>query len=261
MKIWYQSFSRIGVDPKWNYYEQALKTQISKVARPDTVIDLHGVGKLHPKFTQYRYFLGLHILQVIDNALQAEREGYDAFISGGMLDPGYFELKEVLDIPVAFMAESSYHVACLLAQKFAIIGAPDEVALRKIEDRIKLYGLEQHWVPGVHLGTMTLLEQVADYTNNPQRVIDAVSEASRKSIELGAGILIPWSGTLSTFLADKDVTEIDGVPVLDNGRVVIEMAELLVDLKNSGITRSKKGLYAAPSKEEVIEARKVYGVE
>ena len=259
MKIWYQSFSRIGIDPKWSYYEKTLKAHIEKVSRPDTVVELHGVEKLHPKFTQYNYFLGLHGRQVIDNALRAEQEGYDAFIAGGMLDPGYFELKEVLDIPVAFLAESTYHVACILASKFAVIGSPDEVALRKIEARIKSYGLEQHWVPGVHLGTMTLMQQVEDFTNNPKGLIETVTEGARESIRQGADILIAWSGTLGTFLTDHDVTEIDGVPVLDTVQVVIGMAEFLVDLKRNGITRSKKGIFGAPTKEEVIEARKIYG--
>ena len=50
--------------------------------------------------------------------------------------------------------------------------------------------------------------------------------------------------------------------VVDGVAVVIKTAEMLVDLKNMGIMRTKKGLDVSPvSKEELLAARKIYGFE
>ena len=58
----------------------------NKVARPGTVVEVHGVEKVYPDLSRYHYFVGLHLVQVIDNALKAEKEGCDAFICGGLID-------------------------------------------------------------------------------------------------------------------------------------------------------------------------------
>jgi len=74
-----------------------LKNYVKKVARPDTKVDVHGVAKYSPKMPDSDYMQFLHLPQVIENALQAEREGYDAFCIGGTLDLGHIYLREILD--------------------------------------------------------------------------------------------------------------------------------------------------------------------
>jgi hypothetical protein len=59
-------------------------------------------------------------------------------------------------------------------------------------------------------------------------------------------------------LVDSGVRDVDGVPILDNVGVVVKMAELLTDLKEMGVTRSKKGFYAALSKQELTDIRRLY---
>ncbi|MBI2831244.1 MAG: hypothetical protein HYX79_03200 [Chloroflexi bacterium] len=258
MKIWYQSYTRVGFDPRWKYYEEGLEKHANKVARQGTVVEIHGVDKAYPDFSRYHYFMSMHLPQIIDNALRAEREGYGAFVVGGMLDPGYFELKEVLDIPVAFIAESSCQVACLLAPRFSVIGSRDPLVLQKTEDRIRLYGLEQRYIPA-GCWEVGQLELQTEFTRNPQRVIEMVTEAARKPIEQGAGALIPGSGYLGIFLANQGITQVSGVPVVDSVRAVVGTAELLVDFQKGGISRCKQGASAAPTKEQVVAARKAYG--
>ncbi len=259
MRIWYQSYAAIGFDPKWKNYEEDLKSYVQKVARPDTKVDVHGAGKMAPKMVVSDYIQLMHMPQIIDNALQAEREGYDAFCIGGTLDLGHIYLREVLDIPIAFIAESAFYNACLLARKFGIVGL-NEVILRRQMELVKYHGLEERCVPGVHLGS-TLLELVELFGKNPQRVIDRFSEASGKVIAQGAGALIPGYGALSSFLGQQGIHDIDSVPIVDIIAVVIKTAEMLVDLKNLGVKRSRIGFYTYASKEELIAARKLYGVE
>lgn len=257
MRIWYQSYSAIGFDPKWKNYEQDLKNYLQKVARPDTQIDVHGVGKRSAQMIASDYIQFLHVSQVIDNALQAERQGYDAFAIGGTLDLGHIYLREVLDIPVAFIAESSFYHACLLARKFGIVSM-NEIILHRQMELVRYHGLEQRCVPGIHLGS-PVLDMIDLLGKAPRRVIDMFSEAARKLIAAGAGAIVPGYGAISSFLGQQGVHDVDGAPIVDIIAVVVKTAEMLVDLHKPGVKRSRMGSYA--SKEDLMAARKLYGVE
>ena len=65
----------------------------------------------------------------------------------------------------------------------------------------------------------------------------------------------------NVILEDYEVREINGVPVLNGPAVVIKMAEMLVDLKSIGIERSNRGMYTRPSKEELTQARELFGMD
>jgi len=261
MKIWYQSYSAIGFDPRWKNYEDSLKRYVQKVARPDTKVDVYGVEKMAPRMVESDYIQYLHISQVIDKGLQAEQKGYDAFVLGGTLDPGAIYIREVLNIPVAFIAESSFYVACLIAPRFSVIASGDAI-LHGQTRLVKQYGLEQRFVPGAHLGIENTLQFVEEMGKNPKGIINKFTEIASKPIKQGAGALVPGFGALTSFLSEHGIREIDGVPIVDGVAVVIKTAEMLVDLKNMGIMRGKKGLDISPvSKEELMAARKLYGIE
>jgi len=259
MRIWYQSYSAIGFDPRWAYYQEHLERYVREVARPTTEVSVHGVPLMAEKMVNSRYLQYLHSGQVHDNALLAEREGYDAFVLGGMLDLAYHELQELLEIPVIFIAETSFHVACLLSPNFSVI-APNEAVLNGIEGRVEDYGLGERYVPGVHLGGMPLEDMVASFVD-PGPVLQRISEAALEVIARGARMVVPGFGALNVFLVAQGVREWDGIPVLDNTAVLIKMAEARVDLHKLGARRGRRGPSAAPSREDVRAARRLYGLE
>lgn len=259
MKIWYQSYSFVGFDHRYDYYQQAMNRHVARVARPDTEVHLHGLAKRASKMTRYRYFQYLHAAQAFENALQAEREGYDAFVLGGMLDLGFFELREIVNIPMLFIAETSIHMACLLAPNFSVIGPNDEV-LSGIEACIDRYKMGKRYIPGTHLGPISEWDLVQKFGSDPKAVIDTIAGVARRVIDRGAAMIVPGFGVLSLFMVEHGVREIDGVPVLDNTTVLIKSAETLVDMKRAGMLGSRASWYPGPSKQELLETRKLYGV-
>lgn len=259
MRIWYQSYSAIGFDPRWAYYEEHLARYVREVARPTTEVSVHGVPVMAPRMVNSRYLQHLHARQVHENALLAERQGYDAFVLGGMLDLGYHELQELLTIPAVFIAETSFHVACLLSPNFSVV-APNEAVLRGIEDRVADYGLQRRYVPGVHLGGKPLEDLVASFAD-PRPVLDQIEEAAREVIARGARMIVPGFGALNVFLVNQGVRDCGGIPVLDNTAVLIKMAEARVDLHRLGTRRGRRGPSAGPSQEDVRAARSLYGLD
>jgi len=53
------------------------------------------------------------------------------------------------------------------------------------------------------------------------------------------------------------VKEVDGLAILDNVGGVVNMAELLADLKEMGVTRSKREFCAALYKQGLTDIRKL----
>lgn len=260
MKIWYQTYSPTGkVNPAWRNYEEACERYVPTVARPGTVVDVHSVELRAPKMVVSKYIQYLHVAQIIENALRAEREGYDAFVIGGMRDLGYEELREIVDIPVAFIGETSYLTACMLARRFGVI-LGDQEPLRNAYDVIARHGLTSRCVGGGHLG-MSHTEFIAACTERPDEVIGIIGEAARPAICDGAGILVMGFAAINAFLAERNIRDIDGVPILDSQAAVIKAAETMVDLRALGMPKSRKGPLYSVDHEDIVTARKIYGIE
>ncbi|MDP2954531.1 MAG: aspartate/glutamate racemase family protein [Chloroflexota bacterium] len=260
MKIWCQTYAPAGVDPRWSYYGEAFERHARKAARADTEIHFVGVEKYAPRMPQYKYLRYMHIGQVIEGGLQAEAEGYDAFVLLGMLDLGFYELREALDIPVLFVAETSFCIACLIAAKFSFV-ASTEPSLYGLEELVTRYGLRERYVPASHMGAESRELLASDFRDAPKEVIRQFIPAARAVIERGAGVIVPAFGPLAVFLAEEGVHEVDGVPVLDSMAVLIKTAEMMVDLKKLGMPRITRGPYSSPGKEALAAARKLYGFE
>ena len=104
------------------------------------------------------------------------------------------------------------------------------------------------------------LERILDGFRDPEHIIKAATAGARKAADQGTGMLIPMSNVLNMVLVEHGVTKLEGIPVLDTIGAQVKVTELMVDLKEIGITRSKRGLYESPTKEELADALKLYGI-
>lgn len=258
MRIWLQSAAALGRDSMWADYEKVLKKHVQAVARPDTTVDLHGVKVMTTGIDRSHYFESLNTAQIINNALKAEKKGYDAFALACMLDPGFFELREVVNIPIAFSLESACYVSCLLAPKFALLAYSD-IMLQRLTEYVKHYGLGERLVPSGCFSTT--LEALQDGFKDPEPLLKGAREVAKKAAEQGADMLISTCGCLNMIFINHGIREIEGVPVIDSVGTVVKTAEFLVDLKNIGVDRVNRGLYTRVTKEELSAVRKLYKIE
>src|SRR3990172_10181998 len=83
MRLWHQSFAQLDKMPAYN---SALKEHLKKVSAPGTEIVMHGMAPgthttMQPgKDIGYSYIQHLHSLQFLESVMQAEKEGYDAYL-------------------------------------------------------------------------------------------------------------------------------------------------------------------------------------
>jgi allantoin racemase len=92
MKVWHQSFTVLDdVGP----YMDALRRHLTARAAPNTRIDLHGMRPgTYPSaypgtHIGYNYLARLHAEQFVAAALQAQDEGYDAFLIATIPDTAF----------------------------------------------------------------------------------------------------------------------------------------------------------------------------
>jgi len=260
MRIWYQSLVDLGRSPG---YFDGLAARARQVARAGAQVVFHGLpegtyGKHAPAdIVIYPYLISLHVQFILDNALRAEAEGYDAFAVGSVQDPGLEEARSLVDIPVVGYGEAAMHFACLLGGRFSVIAF--QPGFDQILDlHIRRLGLAERAIP------TTLMDagfaDVSKGLEEPTRLVAQFTEAARRAIRLGAEALIPGQLYLSEAIARAGVTRIDEVPIVDGLAATLKMAEAMADLKRLGIGVTRRGYtHARPDREMVEHARRMHG--
>jgi Asp/Glu/hydantoin racemase len=211
-----------------------------------------GMGEMDASF--YRYIDHLASSMVFHVASHAEEEGFDAVIVGCFGDPMVWEMRQVLDIPVVSIGESSMLLSTLMGLKFGVVTiSPYNIPGQ--EERITRYGLAERSA-GVRAIPESSEEQVKALTD-AGATIEAFKQAARELIANGAEIVIPGCSLMSPALRlapgaeekyPDGVTEVDGVPIADVICNTVKLAETLASLKNGGSSWiSRKCLFAQPT--------------
>ena len=139
MKLWYQSLTRADA---WPGYNRALRALLDRIKDPQTEIEVHGIAKRGGIGDQYRYLEFIEAQEVLENVARAAREGFDAFLIGNIGDPGIREAREIADIPVLGLCETSIHVAAMMGGNFALVAGNEKHATRIVEN-VGRYGLRE----------------------------------------------------------------------------------------------------------------------
>ena len=239
-------------------YVPLLQRNLDMVKRDDTAITFRfcewGYDHMEPSF--YRYMDHLASPMVYHAAARAQDEGFDAVVIDCFGDPMLWELRQVLDIPVVGLGESTMLVSLMMGLKFGIVMIGPYM-LPGQEERMAKYGLKERCA-GMRGSTEPPLSQERALVD-ARETIEAFTRTARELIADGADILIPGCSLISPAMrlapgAEEDyphgVTEIDGVPIADVLGDTITMAEALVSLKRAGSSWiSRKLLYPRPTAE------------
>ena len=258
MKLWLQSGSGLSADSGTAYgsrYERALLSRLNAVVRSGTTFVIRGIDGT--PFGKDRYHAAKHLVVtgVIKSALRAEREGYDAVAVINTFDHGYYELRELLRIPVVFITESTLHRACQLAPRVAVIGHNTQIR-RQVEELGRRYGMGERLVPGESLDLT--YDDFPKLYEDPPAYVERFRAAARSAMARGADAFLAAGNPLNMFLVEHGVTEVDGAPLVDGTAAVVEAAQTAVDAKAAGIAQSGTDLVEAPSDDDLAKLRALY---
>jgi len=223
------------------------------LGEPSTIVNGTGfdTGTEH---LEYEFYEHIAVHKVIEKAVNAEREGYDAVVIGCFYDPGLREARELVEIPIVGVCEASLHVASMITSgKFSVLVGRRKW-IPKMIDNARIYGLESK------IASWRTLNLTVRDMRERERTQAAILREARGAIEedMAECVVLGCTGMAGQA---KKVQEELGVPVLDPVLMGIKMAELRAILwKRFGISQSKIGGYEAPPPEELKPIyKKVYG--
>lgn len=264
MRIWYQSAAPLGT---MGAYAEALQRHVEAVASVGTEVVFHGLpadlyaGRAPTEVLKYAYPRHLILSRIIENCIQAEREGYDAIALASYNDPFVREARSVVDIPVVSVAESTLLIACTQARRFALLALTPESVMR-LSDIVERHTLERR-VSGIYaLEPQTTERELSQAFATPDVLLSSVSSAVDRAVKAGAGLIIPAEGVLNELLVAHRVARMHEVPILDCVGTVVLHAEMMVGLRQkTGLTTGRRWEHAKAPAEFLASIRKAAGLE
>jgi allantoin racemase len=239
-RLWYQSF----VHPvEQAPYVERLQHQLDQMASPGVRFEVHGLDPpdrfFHP-LTEFRC-----AAQTIRNALQAQREGYDAFVIGHFQEPGLLEIRGALDIPVIGLGETTMLAACTMGRQFGLVTI-DPAFIDWHERQVRAHGLSERvtGVRAIQIDVPGFMRAFTDETAYRKVRADFIEQV-RPLVARGAEVIIPAGGLPMLLFARECPFAVDGALVLHGIAVAARAAEMAVGLQRlTGSVVSRRGTYA-----------------
>lgn len=246
MRIWHQSMTELDA---LGAYKTSLEGHALKVLAPGQSVEVHGLPRgayrgRSPTAALSNAFAHHRILDpVLDNAVYAERQEFDAFVVGSFSEPFLRELRSAVDMPVVSVTEATMLVACSIGRRAAPISNDPAIALL-VSQSIDMHGLNSRILAPRSIDPPLDEFQMTEAFSKPSQLIQSFTETARRAIEEGADLIIPAEGVLSEFLHSRGVTAIDQAPVMDSFGVTWSYAVMMAGLRSrTGLAVSRKWHY------------------
>jgi allantoin racemase len=219
----------------------AIDTISKKYARADTQIETV-CSQEGPRSIESAYERDLVAQGVLGRVIEGNKRKFDAIVIACYGDPYLYSAREISEVPVLGIAESSMHVACLLGYKFSIVTIREQSRPR-LEELVKRIGLESK-CSSIRTTSMSPL----DLQKDPAVTLKVLTEAARAAIkEDGAEVICLGCAGMAGF--DKQMEEALQVPVLDGIICAVKLAEALFDYK---LKQSKVKAFRKPEPKEFL---------
>jgi Asp/Glu/hydantoin racemase len=232
-RIWFQGASdRVHMAPYIAQVEAHLKA----------ILDPEFTGSFNtttPPATTTHALTELRVAaNFIRNAVQAEREGYDAVAITHFQDAGLMEAKSAVGIPVLGLGETSLYHACTLGRKLGLVTI-NPAFVPWHEDQVIRYGLQQR-VIGVRAVDATVSDFIDAFASEEafKKLEPKWTRECRILLEAGADVIVPAGGLPMMLYAAQPGASIDGAPIVNGISVIAKTAEIFVKLRTSVSRRS-----------------------
>jgi allantoin racemase len=254
MRIFWQSF----IDASANRpYMEALARELNRMADPGTVVEVVGIS---PPDRAFGRLAELRCAVVaVDNAIQAERDGFDAVVIGHFQDPGVYEARSTLGIPVIGTGEATMHTAAQLGRRMGLVSLDPVFEVWHLE-QAERYALADRVVGVAGLGvvpqdfTAAFAGDVAAHA----RLREAFVAKALPLVAAGADTIIA-AGVLPGLLLTQEIGLLVGhAPVVSCAAVALKQAEMWVRLHRlTGLGPSRGPSFAQAPPQAIEDFRRL----
>jgi allantoin racemase len=252
IRIWWQSF----VDPAQNTaYLERLSTYLAEIADRGTSVDVHGVTPPDRDFGRLTEFRCAAL--AIDNALESAEQGYDAFVMGHFQDPGLYEARSAVPIPVLGLGELALHWASLLGRQIALVSI-DPVFDRWHREQADLYGIGTRvtHVTGLGLVVEDFAPAFAGDADAYASLLARFRDLVEPLVEAGADVIVPAGALPALLFAREHGLTVGHAPVVNSVAVALKLTEAATRLAQlTGLGPSRGPAFALAPERAIADFR------
>lgn len=249
MRVFWQSFIDETASAA---YMRRLSDYLNEIAAPGTEVVVRGISPPDRSFGRLSEFRCA--ILAVDNGIAAEDAGYDAVVMGHFQDPGLYELKSAVSIPVVGAGESTLHVAAQLGRRIALVTLDDVFRAMHYEQG-DLYGLGDRisHVAGLNADPSDFSAAFAGDTAAKERMIEALCKVAEPMVAGGADVIVP-AGVLPGLLVGSEYgLQISGAPVINCAAAALMSAEMMVRMRALNGLEPCRGTWCAKAPPEAID--------
>lgn len=249
MRIWWQSFVDASASAP---YLARLAEYLTGIASPGVTIDVHGISPPDRGFSRLAELRCA--VQAVDNGLEAEARGYDAFVMGHFQDPGLYELKSAVGIPVVGAGEATLHLAAQMGRRLGLVTLDDVFRNWHLEQG-DLYGLSGRIS---HVAGMNAVpaDFSASFAGDPAaraRMLADFRAVAEPMVAGGADVIVPAGVLPGLLIGGEHGLRIGHAPVVNCAAVALMQAETLVRLHRLNGLEPAGGPFCARAPAQAIE--------
>ena len=215
---------------------QSIRDALERIKRKDTDLEVIRLENA-PVSIESATDGAMSVPALLERVRWANRERFDTVIIACFSDPGLEPAREVSDILVLGIQQSTLAVAAMLGHKYSIL-TPLSSRIPSKEQDIRRFRMDSACA-----SVRALDLSVSQTESDPELTKRRVNEVARAAIEQdGAEVVILGCAGMVGYAKqlEKDL----GIVVVDPTSVTLKVAEGLAEL---GVRHCKRGLYATPS--------------
>lgn len=200
------------------------------------------------------YYAPKHLAEtdIMTAAIEAERDGFDAFVIGCCYDPALTQCREFVNIPVIGPLEASASLARLFGHSFAVV-TDHRKAVPELHDRIRLYGLESNCraVDAIDWYVTDMVLDPIAVAQDTYKLQHVMRATGAESIVIGCTVV----AACYELAVLRNDAELASLSVINPNVIAVKLAEMFADLHATGQYRiSRSGYYQQHSQHDAAEA-------
>jgi Asp/Glu/hydantoin racemase len=262
MRIWFQKHTVAGRSP---WLDRSYERHARELG-PDVEVAFHTLPadvyqtRLPADHVRYGQLEVLFSWYFADQAVEAERAGYDAYVIGTSQDPGLAAARSLVSIPVLGYGQVAFEFLRSQGLRFGVLGfvpALEEI----LRANLAGYGCADLCVGFRYLPRgRTVVEEGATEAG-VEAVRAGLESLAAELAAAGAQVLVPGEGIPNELFCGRGVRSFAGLPFLDANALVLGTAQLHARTRALGVWhRDVPGYHTdrAPAA-EVDRLRSIFG--
>lgn len=240
-------------------HDDIITTVLEHSLRPDTELEV-----LHlesgPRNLDYYAPKQLVQVEIIRTAMEAERNGADAFVIGCMYDPALTEVREQLSIPVIGPLESATSMNRMFGHRYALL-TDHHKAVPMLRDTLRVYGVDANCVDVDAVGWFVddmILDPFAVGRDTHQKVKAKLEQTGVETVIIGCTIV----SACYEYAIMKGEVDPEGLSVVNPNVLAAKTAEMFADLHAAGQFRMSRQAYyqniADHDPKQAVEVAKLF---